>query len=187
MYECEGRVTDRVDDHNYPSPADLRRLMGAVMPENDFLVYQELFRNKVRETIRMATNTMAETQVMVRDLMSKVEEVKIQLSQMSDTRSSAPLVPRADPNEGVCAVVRPSRSARKPRTPRGSRSNSARMTSRPLTPVNPAGGITTSVGQISTSHPDIFELFQTSQANTSAGVPVEAAIPVDPFKSDDED
>ena len=120
-------------------------------------------------------------------MLNNVEEVKIQLSQMSDTRSTAPLIPRADPNEGVCAVVTPSRSARKPRTPRGSRSNRARMTSRPLTPVNPAGGIITSVGQISTSHPNIFELFQTSQANTSAGVPVEAAIPVDPFKSDDED
>ena len=62
MYECEGRVTDRADDHNYPSPANLRRLMGAGMPENEFLIHQQkLFRNEVRETIRMATNTMAET------------------------------------------------------------------------------------------------------------------------------
>ena len=76
MYECEGRVTDRVEDHNYPSPADLRHLMGAGMPENDFLIHQELFRNEVRETLRMATNTMAENQVMLRDLMIKVEEAK---------------------------------------------------------------------------------------------------------------
>ena len=187
MYECEGRVTDRVEDHNYPSPADLRHLMGAGMPEQDFLTHQELFRNEVRENLRVAMNMMTENQVLLKDLMTKVDEFKIQLSQMPDNRAVAPLIPRADPNEGVCAVVRPSRSTRKPRTPRGSRSNSARMTSRPLTPVNPADEITTSVGPISTSHPDIFELFQTSQANTSTGVSAETAITVDPFKSDEDE
>ena len=58
MLECEGRMTDQLDNHNYPSPADLRRLMGAGMPEHDFLIHQELFKNEMREIINIATNEM---------------------------------------------------------------------------------------------------------------------------------
>ena len=193
MLECKGRVTDQESNHNYPSPADLRRMMGAGMPEADFLIHQELFKNEMREIINIATNEMMETQVMVQNLISTVEEFKVQLSQMAAIKplaatggSSAPLVPRADPKKETCAVVRP---GRKPRTPRGfsSRSNSSRTPSRTPTPVNQAGQITKSVGQITTSHPDIYELFQIPHTNTSVEVPMEAATPVDPFKSDEDD
>lgn len=124
---------------------------------------------------------------MVQNLINMVEEFKVQLSQMAAIKPlAAPLVQRADPKKEICAVVQP---ARKPRTPCGSssRSSSSRTPSRPPTPVNPAGQITTSVGQITTSHPDIYELFQIPHTNTSVEVLVEAATQVDPFKSDEDD
>ena len=186
MYECEGRVTDRFEDHNYPSPADLRHLMGAGMPEQMFLIHQELFREEVRENIKMVTNMMTENQTLLKELMAKVDDVKIQLSQMPDNKVVAPLLPREDPNEGTSAVVRPSRATRTLRAPRGSRSNSSRA-SRPLSPVNPTNGIITSVGPVSTSHPDIFNLFQTSQVDTNTEVPAETDITIDPFRSDEDE
>ena len=129
---------------------------------------------------------MTENQTLLKELMAKVDDVKIQLSQMPDNKVVAPLLPREDPNEGTSAVVRPSRATRTLRAPRGSRSNSSRA-SRPLSPVNPADRIITSVGPVSTSHPDIFNLFQTSQVDTNTEVPAETAITIDPFRSDEDD
>ena len=61
MLECEGRAEEQADNHSYPSPADICRLMGAPIPESDFLIHQELFKQKIREIVNASKTEMQQT------------------------------------------------------------------------------------------------------------------------------
>jgi hypothetical protein len=177
MLECEGRAEEQADNHSYPSPADIRRLMGAPIPESDFLMHQDLFKQEIRDIVNASTTEMQQTQRIIQGLQNTVEEFKTQLNMMAAIKPlSAPLEPRADPSSEVCAVVKP---GRKPRPPRGSSSKRSTAQTFPGTPM-----LSSMTGQTNSSHPDIYELFRVPGTNTNVEVPVAS---VDPFKSDEED
>ena len=175
MLECEGRAEEQADNHSYPSPADIRRLMGAPIPESDFLTHQDLFKQEIREIVNVSTTEMQQTRRIIQDLQNTVEEFKTQLNMMAAIKPlSAPLEPRADPSSEVCAVVKP---GRKPRPPRGSYSECSTAQTFP--------GSTD--GQTTSSLPDIYEMFRVPGTNTNVEIPVASAATIDPFKSDEED
>ena len=99
MLECEGRAEEQADNHSYPSPADIRRLMGAPIPESDFLIHQDLFKQEIREIVNASKTEMQQTRGIIQDLQDTVEEFKTQLNMMAAIKPlSAPLEPRADPS-----------------------------------------------------------------------------------------
>ena len=180
MLECESRAEEQADNHSYPSPADIRRLMGAPIPESDFLMHQDVLKQEIREVVVACTTEMQQNRNMIQDLKNTVEEFKNQLCMMAAIKPlSAPLEPRADPSSETCAVVKP---GRKPRPPRGSSSKNSTAQRFPSTPM-----LGSTTDQTTSSHPDIYELFRVPGTNTNVEVPVASATTVDPFKSDEED